>query len=171
MSSKIDDADPVIIIPEKEKEKPKNDKKSEQFDDLENILDESDDQADPPDKEDDCDVNQISSYQLDDEQNQCGICLSAFNQGEELKILNCQSKIDENDEEEKASDTNKQVIQHVFHSSCITEWFFKKVECPMCRATFHDEIDQSQRFQEEDGDEEEKNGGGLPDEEEVRMVR
>lgn len=42
----------------------------------------------------------------------------------------------------------------------------------MCRATFHDEIDQSQRFQEEDGDEEEKeNGNGLPDEEEVRIVR
>ena len=40
----------------------------------------------------------------------------------------------------------------------------------MCRASFRDDIDQSQSFQE-DGDEEEKNGGGLPDEEEVRMVR
>jgi hypothetical protein len=42
---------------------------------------------------------------------------------------------------------------HIFHQDCITQWFFKKIECPMCRKSFKDELLQSVRNQEEENGE------------------
>jgi len=44
---------------------------------------------------------------------QCGICLSEYEEGEELKTLNC---------------------VHSFHSHCIDKWLHINKMCPVCRA-------------------------------------
>ncbi|KAM3129961.1 hypothetical protein pb186bvf_017963 [Paramecium bursaria] len=44
----------------------------------------------------------------------CSICLSEYNQGEELKLLQCQGK-------------------HIFHQKCIEQWFKFQNKCPNCR--------------------------------------
>jgi hypothetical protein len=31
-------------------------------------------------------------------------------------------------------------IKHVFHSTCITEWFQKSTSCPLCKADIHEAI-------------------------------
>ena len=43
---------------------------------------------------------------------QCTICLSEFEKGEELKMLGC---------------------LHKFHTDCIANWLKKKKECSVCR--------------------------------------
>ena len=45
----------------------------------------------------------------------CGICLNNFEEDEALKSLAC---------------------SHNFHVHCIKQWFYKKRECPMCRANY-----------------------------------
>lgn len=92
-----------------------------------------------------------------------------FEEDEQLKTLNCMNKpAKEGEEEEKVDDTSLE-NQHVFHDQCITEWFYKKLECPMCRATFTEEIDTS--VQVEGDDEEEKDEDVGNEAQEVALVR
>ena len=42
----------------------------------------------------------------------CNICLSEFNKNDKVKILNC---------------------GHIYHTSCIKEWFKRKKICPICQ--------------------------------------
>jgi len=37
----------------------------------------------------------------------------------------------------------------MFHDVCITQWFYKKAECPMCRKSFLEEIGKSKENREE----------------------
>jgi hypothetical protein len=48
---------------------------------------------------------------------------------------------------------------HMFHQECITQWFFKKLECPMCRKSFKDDLLQSVRNPEELKDDQEDHPG------------
>lgn len=48
----------------------------------------------------------------DDESRECAICKEAFNADEAVKRLKC---------------------RHLFHSSCIDEWFSIKKNCPLCK--------------------------------------
>lgn len=57
---------------------------------------------------------------------ECGICMEQFKDGEEVKVLDCGSKAE---------------ACHLFHADCILQWFFKKLECPMCRANFQGKVD------------------------------
>ena len=36
----------------------------------------------------------------------------------------------------------------MFHQECITQWFFKKLECPMCRKNFKEDLINSLRDNE-----------------------
>jgi hypothetical protein len=49
----------------------------------------------------------------------------------------------------------------MFHTECITQWFFKKAECPMCRKTFLDDITNATKEMKE----ERKNGESSSDQE------
>ncbi|CAH2283987.1 RING-H2 finger ATL2-like [Pelobates cultripes] len=51
--------------------------------------------------------------QGDDEQDECSICLSAFDPAEEIMLLHC---------------------GHRFHIECIQMWLQEHCTCPMCRA-------------------------------------
>ena len=77
-------------------------------------------------------------------------------------MLNCVTKEENNEELEEEKKQSDPVIgsslidqpdpilhpkteinlesQHMFHKECITQWFFKKAECPMCRKSFLQEI-------------------------------
>jgi len=48
-------------------------------------------------------------------QNECGICLTEYNQGDQIIELPCSGK-------------------HYFHSECITQWLQVSGVCPLCRA-------------------------------------
>ena len=38
---------------------------------------------------------------------------------------------------------------HMFHKECITHWFFKKAECPMCRKSFMEDLQTATREMKE----------------------
>lgn len=62
-------------------------------------------------------------------------------------MLDCHTETDGNANEPK----------HIFHADCITQWFYKKTECPFCRKNFEDQvraIDEAEEEKEErkDGD-------------------
>ena len=54
-----------------------------------------------------------------DDYNQCSICMCPFEEGDELKVLNCTKKNNEDENELEESKENK-VIEHTFHQECIT---------------------------------------------------
>ena len=68
----------------------------------------------------------------------CGICLATFQEGERLKVLDC--NLEANDPKPEEHVNEKLLSQHIFHEGCISEWFFKKVECPLCRKSFKDSV-------------------------------
>ncbi|EAR94496.2 zinc finger, C3HC4 type (RING finger) protein (macronuclear) [Tetrahymena thermophila SB210] len=49
---------------------------------------------------------------LEEDDNQCVVCLEKFCNDVDVRILKC---------------------QHYFHQSCVDEWLKKKMECPVCR--------------------------------------
>lgn len=59
------------------------------------------------------------------DQDHCSICVQDFEDGESLKMLDCAK-----DEENSPS---KVEVRHIFHQQCISKWFEKKKECPLCR--------------------------------------
>ena len=85
--------------------------------------------------------NELLVNSDDDAFQSCGICLSPFEQGEGLKVLSCKQ------EEEASSLVDTPV--HMFHQDCITQWFYKKLECPMCRKSFKEDLIASVAGQEE----------------------
>ena len=51
----------------------------------------------------------------------------------------------------------------MFHNECIIQWFYKKVECPLCRKNFEDEVramdeveEEKEEGKDEDDDEEQE---------------
>lgn len=52
--------------------------------------------------------------QLDAEEGECAVCLSAFREGEELKRL--------------------PKCKHSFHAPCIDMWLNSHMDCPLCRS-------------------------------------
>ena len=74
----------------------------------------------------------------------CGICLLEFENDEKLKCLNCSdfdtSKIEFAYDENLGKEIIKRPLQnqtvHVFHPECIESWFYKKLECPLCRVSY-----------------------------------
>jgi hypothetical protein len=51
------------------------------------------------------------------EEPQCSICLSAYEEGEEVRLLPCDGA-------------------HHFHSECISSWLTVNASCPICRYDF-----------------------------------
>ena len=51
----------------------------------------------------------------------CAICLSEYEEGEELRVLPC---------------------KHVFHRECIDEWLANDERCPTCKRSIRGEGDQ-----------------------------
>lgn len=47
-------------------------------------------------------------------------------------------KLGEGEEKEKVASALAE--RHVFHEECIEQWFQKKIECPLCRANFDEEV-------------------------------
>ena len=91
----------------------------------------------------------------------CGICLQAFEEGEQLKVLDCNN---ENASEQK----------HIFHAECITQWFCKKAECPLCRKNFEDEVramDEVEEEKEEGKDEDDDDEQEEEDHQEIEAQR
>ena len=72
----------------------------------------------------------------DEERDQCGICLVNFTDGENLKVLKCPKPNEEGDKD----DHDEFGQGHMFHEECISEWFLKKPECPLCRHSFEKEL-------------------------------
>ena len=103
------------------------------------ILDELIDKEGDPD--DDFDARQRKLRAEEGET--CGICLVPFEQDDELTVLPCPqvqaspakstNKLEESKDEEEA-------VQHMFHGECISEWFEKKRECPLCRHNFEPDV-------------------------------
>ena len=91
----------------------------------------------------------------DDFYENCGICCLEFDELEHLKQLDCQSKGEEMGVGETNSGPN-QGVKHIFHQSCIQNWFKISVDCPICRANFKKDIKymkaktQSQLQQDQD---------------------
>ena len=58
--------------------------------------------------------NKISSYDINDNDKTCSICLEDFSQEKDILILDC---------------------KHIYHSDCIIEWINKDTSCPLCRSS------------------------------------
>ena len=69
---------------------------------------------------------------------ECGICMEQFKDAEEVKVLDCGAKGE---------------TCHLFHGDCILQWFFKKLECPMCRANFQNKVDIRNQYEYDDQEE------------------
>ena len=83
---------------------------------------------------------------------QCGICLQNFEEGEKLKVLGCTGEQEPQGSAllaDEPADKKDMSSMHMFHEVCITQWFFKKAECPMCRKTFLKDIGKSRQTREE----------------------
>jgi hypothetical protein len=93
----------------------------------------------------------------DDALHSCGICLCPFEDGEDLKALNCNSA------ENQDGSSLVEAPSHMFHQECITQWFFKKLECPMCRKCFKDELMASVNDPEERKSENDQQHSGDDD--------
>ncbi|KVH94032.1 E3 ubiquitin-protein ligase EL5-like [Cynara cardunculus var. scolymus] len=52
--------------------------------------------------------------QLEDDVSECSVCLSVFEEGEEVRKL--------------------PICNHFFHASCIDMWLHSHIDCPLCRA-------------------------------------
>lgn len=55
----------------------------------------------------------------EEEGTECVVCLSTYQQGEELRLLPC---------------------GHKFHKECVDEWFHCSVYCPLCKRNMKDEL-------------------------------
>ena len=51
----------------------------------------------------------------------------------------------------------------MFHQECITQWFYKKLECPLCRRSFEEDLKalREERKSEPVSDEEQEDGDEL----------
>lgn len=56
--------------------------------------------------------------EADAQQDECPICLTAYNEGDEV------------------SPSTNESCAHMFHRECVYEWLLQREECPMCRNTF-----------------------------------
>lgn len=91
----------------------------------------------------------------EEERDQCGICLVNFQSGENLRVLPCpkpQNSEDKNDDQI----VDEFVQGHMYHEECISEWFLKKPECPLCRHNFAPKLKEITRERTGIVDEEEK---------------
>ncbi len=50
--------------------------------------------------------------ETNEHRNQCSICIEAFIEAENIKILPC---------------------LHQFHSNCVDDWLMRKTTCPVCK--------------------------------------
>lgn len=76
---------------------------------------------------------------------ECGICLQQFEDGEQLKALDCAKKLKEQNKDKDLESIDKKCdgnMMHIFHEVCIVKWFEKKTECPLCRASYDAQINE-----------------------------
>ena len=102
------------------------------LDELAEVAAQSCESQDPEDKEDPADYDAHQRKMREEEWPHCGICLQEFVEGETLKVLNCPAS------QGKPGDPS--TVQHRFHQECISAWFRKKQECPLCRHSFEPEV-------------------------------
>ncbi|KAK3930450.1 E3 ubiquitin-protein ligase RNF181 [Frankliniella fusca] len=65
---------------------------------------------------------------IQDEGNQCPVCLKNFEKGEEVKEMPC---------------------QHTFHSGCILPWLQKTNSCPLCRHELPTDDEEYENYKKE----------------------
>lgn len=112
------------------------------------------------DKADDADIEAAYQRRLRlEELPSCGICLVPFEEGDELKSLDCpqtkggaaQKQEEQKDDQEKDKSGSEELVGqaslHMFHADCIKAWFEKKMECPLCRHSFEADVRQSSGLQ------------------------
>ncbi|PIN19855.1 hypothetical protein CDL12_07478 [Handroanthus impetiginosus] len=76
-------------------------------------------------------INFVSSFKYKKdvgEDSECAVCLSAFEEGEELRQL--------------------PKCKHSFHAPCIDMWLYSHMDCPLCRSPVEPETEQPEHFRE-----------------------
>ena len=77
--------------------------------------------------------------QNEEEIETCGICLLEFDELEKIKFLDCKIQQSKDDSEQNVQG------RHLFHFDCILNWFHKKVECPLCRYSFTNQVKSAKK--------------------------
>jgi len=70
----------------------------------------------------------------DEDDPQCSICLSSYEDGQDVRLLPCDGR-------------------HHFHKECVDEWLIVNATCPICRASVLPQDEEENNDEEEEGDE------------------
>lgn len=96
-------------------------------------------------------VKEFSADLIPDEEDpQCSICLSSYEDGQEVRVLPCEGK-------------------HHFHKDCCDSWLTVNATCPICRYDFNKGGRSSDEQEEDAEQQEDENNGQSQAQDEARI--